>query len=210
MRPGRTSCMDRRTFLAAAGGSGLAALAGCVDGTASGNETGGEQPGGNAATISFAVVPLGSNRPVPAKYACTGRNVSPEVEVVEAGSPADSLALTLVDVDAGGVLHWSVWDVSPDLLSLPPSLPSEPEVRLADVAPAEDLDETVYQGENFRGEVGYYGPCPPEGERHSYLFTLYGLDEPVGLEGGASPEAFRGAIEGHVVGKTSVHAFFER
>lgn len=208
--------MERRAFLAATGTVVTAPLAGCMDGEQTGGDATGEETTTratptNAVTITFAVPPVGSNRPIPERYTCVGENVSPEVEIVEVGDEADSLALALVDPDADDTLHWSVWGISPLLPRLPESVPREPEVRLTEVeAVGDDVDRTVVQGRNFRDEVGYYGPCPPAGERHRYLFTLYGLDRPLDLEPGAPPAVFRDALDGHVVGRTAIGTFFER
>jgi phosphatidylethanolamine-binding protein (PEBP) family uncharacterized protein len=47
--------------------------------------------------------------------------------------------------------------------------------------------EGASEGTNDFGEVGYGGPCPPDGESHRYIFTLGALPKPSGLEAGASP-----------------------
>ncbi|WP_254536459.1 YbhB/YbcL family Raf kinase inhibitor-like protein [Halomarina litorea] len=202
--------MERRAFLAAAGAA-TASLAGCVDGEETGNNTTTTRTNPTSTvTVSFEVPPLGSNRPVPEQYACTGENVSPEVALVEIGNEAESVAVSLHDADADDALHWSVWGIGTDLPRLPESLPRDPEVRLSEVTPNENFDATVFQGRNYRDEVGYYGPCPPEGERHTYLFTVSALDTTLDLEPGASPDAFREALEGSVVGRASVGTFFER
>lgn len=203
--------MERRSFLAAAG-STVAVLAGCLDGEQTGDTSTAEheQPT-NAVTVSFEVPPQGSDRPIPERYTCVGENVSPEVAIVEVGNEADSVACTLTDAEADDALHWSVWGIAPDLPILPESVPRDPEVRLTEVEVLDEgIDRTVYQGENYRGEVGYYGPCPPEGERHRYLFTLHALAGELDLDPGASPGAFREALQGQVIGRTSVATYFER
>lgn len=204
--------MERRAFLAAAGSAATVSLAGC---------TGGDENGGNTTTttrtmptstvtVSVEVPPLGSDRPVPVEHTCAGENVSPEVDFVEVGAEAESVAVTLTDADANDTLHWSVWGIERGLPRLPVSLPRDPEVRLTETTPNDDFDATVFQGRNYRDEVGYYGPCPPEGERHTYLLTVYALDTSLDLDPGAPPDAFRDALDGSVVGQASVGTFFER
>ena len=57
---------------------------------------------------------------------------------------------------------------------------------------------------------GWFGPCPPAGETHSYVFTLYALDKQTGLEPGASVDDLRAAIEGHVVVEATLTAPYSR
>lgn len=209
--------MERRAFLAAAGSTVTATLAGCADSVEpSGTEDRPENKQytyrpANSVTISFEVTPIGADRPVPVEYTCVGQNVSPEMIILDIGSAIESLAYTLTDAEADDILHWSAWGISPDLPALPKAIPQEPVVHLSEVEAAdESMDATIFQGENYRGEVGYFGPCPSDGERHRYLYTLHGLDRQLELDPGAPPEAFWNALEGSVVGRTSVTAWFER
>src|SRR3989304_9715919 len=66
------------------------------------------------------------------------------------------------------------------------------------------------QGENSRGDIGYAGPCPPEGQTHTYVMTVYALDAALGLEPGASRDDVEAAIEGHVVGAGELGGLFGR
>jgi phosphatidylethanolamine-binding protein (PEBP) family uncharacterized protein len=50
-------------------------------------------------------------------------------------------------------------------------------------------------GTNDFGDLGYGGPCPPEGESHRYIFTLAALGEPSGLEAGADPSAVDAVLQ---------------
>lgn len=203
--------MERRAFLAVAGSAATASLAGCMDSEETGvNTTTTRTNPTSTVTVSVEIPPLGADRPVPEEHACTGENVSPEMDFVEVGTEAESVAVSLHDADANDTLHWSVWGIERGLPRLPASLPRDPEVRLSEITPNEDFDATVFQGRNYRDEVGYYGPCPPEGERHTYLFTVSALDTSLDLEPGASPDAFREALDGSVVGQASVGTYFER
>ena len=58
---------------------------------------------------------------------------------------------------------------------------------------------------------GYFGPCPPAGDRHRYVFTLYALGSTLELERGASPsEAVAAVQEGDVTATTELTGTFAR
>jgi Raf kinase inhibitor-like YbhB/YbcL family protein len=78
---------------------------------------------------------------------------------------AGELAISVVDPDAGGFVHWLVTKLPAQLRSL------------AEGA----LPEGVVEGPNGRGAPGWTGPCPPSGAAHHYVFTLYAL--PAGCDG---------------------------
>ena len=115
--------------------------------------------------------------PLPAQYAaCGGENVSPPLQW--SGVPAGTVELALVvndaDAPAGGFLHWTVAGLSPALAGLGPGA----------------VPEGAIEARNDTSEFGWFGPCPPDGETHRYVFTLYALSSPSGVEqGSGGPEA---------------------
>jgi Raf kinase inhibitor-like YbhB/YbcL family protein len=68
----------------------------------------------------------------------------------------------------------------------------------------------LVEGVSDAGGVGWTGPCPPEGETHGYVFTLYALEAKTGLEEGASLDDLRAAIDGHIVGQATLTAPYSR
>jgi Raf kinase inhibitor-like YbhB/YbcL family protein len=52
------------------------------------------------------------------------------------------------------------------------------------------------QGTNSFGKAGYGAPCPPHGQTHRYVFTLYALRSTPSLEAAAKPDEVRAAIAG--------------
>jgi Raf kinase inhibitor-like YbhB/YbcL family protein len=72
------------------------------------------------------------------------------------------------------------------------------------------LPNGAAQGENSRGDIGYTGPCPPGGQTHAYVMTLYALDAPLGLEPGASRADVEAAMEGHVLAEGQLTGTFGR
>lgn len=112
---------------------------------------------------------------IPARYSCTGDNVSPPLEWT--GVPADAveLAITMIDPDApGGFVHWVLAGLD---------------------ATATGLDEGAFpegavEARNDTSEFGWFGPCPPKGETHHYVLTLYALRTHLGLRPGVGgPDA---------------------
>jgi Raf kinase inhibitor-like YbhB/YbcL family protein len=122
---------------------------------------------------------------IPSKFSCDGAGVSPEIAWSGAPAGTKALALTVIDPDANGFVHWLVYDIPG--------------------APAGSLPEDVGtgsgappQGKNGRGGRGYAGPCPPSGTHH-YVFTLYALDRRLGLTGTPTRSELEAAINGHTL-----------
>jgi len=101
-----------------------------------------------------------------------------------------SLAVIVTDPDAGKVpfTHWSIWNISADRSSLSQGIATR-DVVLGDAR----------QGTNSFGFVGYGGPDPPEGQNHSYRFTVYALDSYIDLEPGAKRIDLHKAMAGHIL-----------
>jgi hypothetical protein len=126
--------------------------------------------------------------------ACGGGNTAPELAWTNAPAAAKSFALVLWDPDApisGGFYHWLLYDI--------PVTTHE----IAQNAIVKGADA----GKNSTGQPGYFGPCPPQGPPHHYVFTLYALDLKK-LGDGASLNAgqLAAAIRGHVVAKAELRA----
>ena len=124
------------------------------------------------------------NGKFPAKYTCDGDNISPELHITGTPRGTKSLALLLEDPDApnGLWVHWIVWNINPNMTTLPPQ--------------AEPRESVI--GRNSWGHNMYGGPCPPSGT-HRYVFRLYALDTVLDLAGTASKGQLNVAMEGHVL-----------
>jgi len=125
---------------------------------------------------------------IPAEFTCEGEGVSPPFEWSGVPDGSSELILTLLDPDApdGVFTHWTVYAIPPDVVGLSEGTPP------ADAA----------EGVNDFGEIGYGGPCPPDGEPHRYIVTLAALGEPSGLEPGADPAAVDAVLQGAVATTT--------
>ncbi len=115
---------------------------------------------------------------IPFKYTCDGENISPPLTWDDPPPEAQSFALIVRDRDApGGVFtHWVLYNLPADKRELPAGLPRQ-----------ESLPEGIHQGKNDFDQVGFGGPCPPQGT-HRYFFKLYALDASLDVAPGA-PEA---------------------
>src|SRR5437016_3584714 len=71
-------------------------------------------------------------------------------------------------------------------------------------------NQAFTEGTNSYGFAGYGGPCPPPtGETHHYLFLLYAIDiVHVGRSGLGFAQVIN-AIQGHVLGATSIIGTFK-
>ena len=66
-----------------------------------------------------------------------------------------------------------------------------------------NTDDSVTEGKNDFGEIGYGGPAPPDG-RHTYVFKLYELDTDLDLKEGFSKQDVEKAMEGHIIDQATL------
>jgi Raf kinase inhibitor-like YbhB/YbcL family protein len=143
---------------------------------------------------------------IPAQYTCgVAEASSPAVQWSDAPQGTASFALIFHDTDAApgkgvqDVTHWILWNIP------------APAVQLAAGLAPETSPDGIQQGKNIRGLNGYQPPCPPAGARpHHYIFELYALDAKLELPAGSSRADLLKAMDGHVIGKTSVVGIFGR
>jgi Raf kinase inhibitor-like YbhB/YbcL family protein len=100
-----------------------------------------------------------------AQAGCTGENISPALNWDSAPEGVQSYALVLTDPDAGGFLHWGLYNLPGNSTGLPAGAGSGTAM----------LPDGVVQMVNDFGVNGYGGPCPPLGATHRYVLTLYAL-----------------------------------
>jgi Raf kinase inhibitor-like YbhB/YbcL family protein len=138
---------------------------------------------------------------IPFKYTCKGENISPQL--TWSGTPTDTVSFVLIldDPDApGGVFtHWIVFNI--------PSTANELREGAGNsTSPA----SSALHGKNDMRKDLYGGPCPPPGNAHHYRFTLYAIDTSLDLAEGASKQQVLEAIEGHVIGRSTLTGTFKR
>jgi Raf kinase inhibitor-like YbhB/YbcL family protein len=174
------------------------ALAAVVVACGGDDDDSGASPTPAAGAVVFASDAFSPGGEIPLEFSCDGDNVSPPLSWSGLPEGARSLALTMDDLDAGGYVHWVMYDIPPGTMGL-----------AADVPTDETLADGSTQGVNSRGEIGYAGPCPPDGE-HRYRFRLYALDAAVDLEAGATLADVEAAIADHVLALSELVGTFSR
>jgi Raf kinase inhibitor-like YbhB/YbcL family protein len=159
----------------------LVALAGCG---------GDEEPAVEAPpSIQVRSAAFDAGGAIPVKYTCEGDDVPPPLTWAKVPSSAKALALLMDDPDAGRYTHWVVFNMSPQATGV-------------------DGGE---EGENSFGDVGYGGPCPPEGDDpHRYVFAVYALRNRLELKQGAKPDDVRDAITEQAIARGRLIGTFKR
>jgi Raf kinase inhibitor-like YbhB/YbcL family protein len=132
-------------------------------------------------------------------YTCDGAGINPQLTWTAPPVDTVELVVAVVDPDAprpggGPFVHYLVI-----------GLPADPGT-VGGNNPAQLGREVA----NSAGTVGWTPPCPPRGERHTYEFTLYALDQATELPADAPPGDQLTAIEGSAIGSSTVTATYER
>lgn len=106
---------------------------------------------------------------------CDGDNLSPSLSWTGVPAGVVELAVTAVDPDAPGrpLVHWIVSGIDPTVTGFGEG--GLPEVAV-EVRP-------------------WIGPCPPAGETHTYVFTVYALTGQSGIAPGTGVDAAMAALE---------------
>jgi Raf kinase inhibitor-like YbhB/YbcL family protein len=146
-------------------------------------------------------------KPIPTSAVYTGaggQNVSPDLSWDAPPPGTQSLAITCYDPDAPttvGFSHWVMFDLPPDLRSLPAGAGAPGKAPKGAV-----LGFTDY------GESAYGGMAPPPGDPpHRYHFTVWALDVPQLQSGPNTTYAkFRFLIRGHVLAQGVLTGLFGR
>ena len=117
-------------------------------------------------------------------FGCKGGDVSPALRWSGAPSATKSFAVGVFDPDAPGrgFWHWLIVDIPAGAASLAENAGAAD----AGLAPAGAV-ETL----NDAGRPGYFGPCPPTGDKpHHYHFEIFALDvAELGVDAGAQAAA---------------------
>ncbi len=132
---------------------------------------------------------------IPADYTCDGTNKMPELSWGGIPEDTSSIAIVVDDPDAlgGDWVHFLIWNIPETVNS----------INETDIPPSSTMGTTSF------GKSSWSGPCPPNGTHH-YNFKLYALDSQLSLDSTAVKSDLVSAIEGHVLGETSLTGLYER
>jgi Raf kinase inhibitor-like YbhB/YbcL family protein len=141
---------------------------------------------------------------IPRGHSAYAENTSPPMRWTGAPAETRSFALVVEDPDAHKVvpfIHWVIYNIPGEIGVLDPGLPTSERLNHPTAA---------MQGKNSKGEIGYFGPRPPEGDPpHRYQFRLFALDEMMNLQPGLTREELFAAIHGHVTAYGEMTGMFQ-
>ena len=137
---------------------------------------------------------------IPARYTCSGEDLSPPLSFSGVPPSARSLALIVDDPDAPGgrFFHWVVYNLTPTTTHLDRA-----------VSNAAVTSSSGAQGRNDFGRDGYGGPCPPPGKPHHYRFRLYALNNRIAPQA-ATGTGVEQAMEEHIIGSAELVGTYGR
>jgi len=148
------------------------------------------------ATFTLTSPAFSDGGPIPGQHTCDGPDFSPALSWLGAPAAARSVALVMDDPDAGGFVHWVIYNIGAAAAG---SLP-------AAITPA---FEQAPQGGNSFGRIGYGGPCPPAGT-HRYVFRLLALDAVLSLTGAPRAAEVPQTAHGHLLAEARLTGTYRR
>ncbi len=132
---------------------------------------------------------------IPTRHTCDGDNLSPALTWTNVPAGTVELAVTVVDLDAVGFVHWVQTGIDPQVSSL--------------VENEQPLPGTAWT--NSAGTIGYFGPCPPPADDdHVYQFTVHALDQRLELADDVSAIDVISTLNRIAIGQASVTGTFAR
>ncbi|MDA3920302.1 MAG: YbhB/YbcL family Raf kinase inhibitor-like protein [Salinisphaera sp.] len=152
-----------------------------------------------AMALSLRSPAFSNGQAIPSRYTCDGAGVSPALIVADVPDGTQSLALLVEDPDApGGIwIHWVVYDLPPET------------GQLASTRTSDDLPPGTVTSENSFGHTRYGGMCPPSGQQHRYIFSLFALDTRL-ADDLHSAAAVRAGMQGHVLAAAKLIGHYRR
>lgn len=145
-------------------------------------------PGEASVTPPSLVAPFAEGAPIPARYTCTGENLSPALSWTGAPPETVEIAVSMIDLDAPGYVHWAMSGIDPLATSLGEGI----------------VPEFAITSTNGAGTPGYTGPCPPAGQSHTYEITVHFLLQQTELADGGPGADLLAFIDGATLSSTSV------
>jgi Raf kinase inhibitor-like YbhB/YbcL family protein len=151
-------------------------------------------------------VPYGGSNFVCPGDAAGKENLSPPLAWSNAPGGTKSFVLIMLDIfdetlPAGvGFVHWLVYNIPAGSAGLAEGQPAD-----------STLPDGSLQGEtNYPSpyNLGYGGPCPPPGEKHTYVLTLYAVDTRLDLSAGTKLEVVRTAMDGHILAQAELKVYY--
>ncbi len=176
-------------------GAATVATAGCLGG-------GGGGGGGEQASIGVTSEAFDDGGSIPQVHTRDGENVSPVLSIddVPENAAGGGTALVMTDqTTSEPTYHWVLWNLRVSRGVIP-----------EDISRGESILTlgNANQATNYDDVVGYTGPNPPEGESHTYRFTVHALGSSIDAEGGDPAGEVASAIEGASIASGSLEGTY--
>jgi hypothetical protein len=171
--------------------AGAVLVAGC-GGDDGGRLSGGDLPRAPAALRVSSPAFIDGAR-LAKRYTCDGAGEEPPVKAGTVPASTRELVLVVSDPDAPGgtYVHVTRYGLSP--------------------RGDGSVDHGGDEGQNSAGKTGWTPPCPPKGDGpHRYVWSVYALREPSGLDAGAKPAAVADRITHGVLASGTITARYAR
>jgi Raf kinase inhibitor-like YbhB/YbcL family protein len=130
---------------------------------------------------------------LPQRYTCDGAGDEPPVQAGTVPPSTRELVLVVSDPDAPGGTYVHVTRYGLD--------------------PRRDgsVDHGGREGRNSAGKTGWTAPCPPKGDdAHRYVWSVYALRDPTGLDAGAKPGEVGDAVHQGLLASGTITARYAR
>ncbi|BAF71918.1 YbhB/YbcL family Raf kinase inhibitor-like protein [Sulfurovum sp. NBC37-1] len=135
-------------------------------------------------------------------FGCNGQNVSPELSWNGVPKGTKSFAITVYDPDAptgSGWWHWIAVNIPANVTSIPAG------------ASGKSMPKGTIETLNDFGSTGFGGACPPKGDKHRYIFTVYALDvNKLPVKASTKPPVVGYQINAHTISKASIVSYYRR
>ncbi len=144
---------------------------------------------------------LKADQSIPADYyanifGCTAKNMSPSLEWKNPPAGTKSFAMTYYDQDAptgSGFWHYVLFDIPAGVNKIAVGDLSKGKVPAGSIESATDA-----------GKPGFFGPCPPPGRKHTYIYTVHALKVAnLGIPATSTPAFVGFNLWGNSLGKAS-------
>jgi Raf kinase inhibitor-like YbhB/YbcL family protein len=155
--------------------------------------------GQSPASMTISSTSFGNGDPIPQKFSCDGTGLSPDIQLPAPPPGTKSFLLLMDDPDAGGFVHWLLYNIPPDTHDIPEGASS----RGA-------LPAGATEGGNSLQKTGYFGPCPPPPNPHHYVFRMYALDANLDLPAGEEKKQVASAAKGHILAEGTMTGVYTR
>jgi Raf kinase inhibitor-like YbhB/YbcL family protein len=163
------------------------------------SSTGDLAEGQSPASMTINSTSFGNGDPIPQKFSCDGTGLSPDIQLPAPPPGTKSFLLVMDDPDAGGFVHWLLYNIPPDTRDIPEGASS----RGA-------LPAGAAEGGNSLQKTGYFGPCPPPPNPHHYVFRMYALDANLDLPAGEEKKQVASAAKGHILAEGTMTGLYTR